>query len=109
MKIAFMECAGSKLPPNRIILSCYCYCAQIAGIKFGERKLRIHKRFKAKKENNIFEAERREREAEKKERKVERQRDRQTERKKDKKEEGKGVLEGIPQIEKFVQNRMYCM
>ncbi len=44
MKIAFIGCAGNKLPANRIILSCYCYCAQIeiAGIKFGERKLLIH-------------------------------------------------------------------
>jgi hypothetical protein len=37
---------------------------------------------------------------------TERQRDRKRERKKGK---GTGVLEGIPQIEKFVQNRMYCM
>ncbi len=96
MKIAFIGCAGNKLPPNRIILSCYCYCVQIAGIKFGERKLRIHKRFKAKKENNIFEAKRgmdRDRERDRQtERKTEtgRYADRKTERQKKREEKRKG-------------------
>ena len=118
MKIAFIGCAGNKLPANRIILSCYCYCAQIAGIKFGERKLRIHNIAnvsKQKRKTTFFKQKEGKRGRERqRDREAERQRDRETERqkyrkRKRKKREGKGVFEGIPQIEKFVQNRMYCM